>query len=451
MDPNTITLPDGRVLPRLKQSARSWPQLPPGYGKQGFAGYTPYNPLQGMAPPQPPGFSAPLPSAPIIQGRGADGPLPPWAQGQMPPQPTPTQPLQTRQEAMPPYAAQQSQELVAPDPAAAAAPEEDQWSATGKTDSFGAFFNKRQGTDALTAFGAAMLKAPNFLSGLADGALAVNQVDRENRMPSEQEIAKANMKYRMANGQPLKGPTVKSVNQLYDPEHGYVTQTITSDNVQTFRNTKGEVIQPGSDIERATDLNKAAGSKLNLEEEAKDQIAATAAYGNLSRFTEMQRLLDTEKTGVGPGVMATLARSLATLSGGEFLGADADVIQQYEKLASSGQLEAAISQKGLGQLTEGEREIIRQSVNTITTSEPAARAIMAMFISREKRLIAMADAWDKSGVDGSRYNSWRNKFMAKWDAEQGSGKAATSNTPPPTPTDTQALRDEADAIVKNDP
>lgn len=55
------------------------------------------------------------------------------------------------------------------------------------------FFDKPGATDALVAFGASMLKGDNFNDGLADAAIAVNQVEQRHRMPSEGEVARARM------------------------------------------------------------------------------------------------------------------------------------------------------------------------------------------------------------------------------------------------------------------
>ena len=54
------------------------------------------------------------------------------------------------------------------------------------------FLDNPGASDSLVAFGAAMLKAPDFNTGLGDAALAVNQVARENRPigPAEYERAK---------------------------------------------------------------------------------------------------------------------------------------------------------------------------------------------------------------------------------------------------------------------
>ncbi len=53
------------------------------------------------------------------------------------------------------------------------------------------FLDNPGASDALVAFGAAMLKAPDFNTGLGDAALAVNRVARENRPIGEAEYARA--------------------------------------------------------------------------------------------------------------------------------------------------------------------------------------------------------------------------------------------------------------------
>ena len=55
------------------------------------------------------------------------------------------------------------------------------------------FMDNPGASDAMVAFGAAMLKAPDFNQGLGDAALAVNQVAKQYRMPTEQDYARAKM------------------------------------------------------------------------------------------------------------------------------------------------------------------------------------------------------------------------------------------------------------------
>lgn len=246
-----------------------------------------------------------------------------------------------------------------------AAPVSDQWTATGKTDSFGSFFNKRQGTDALTAFGAAMLKAPNFMVGLADGALAVNQVDRENRMPTPQEIARANIKAKMANGT-IGAPTVKTVQPGYDENGNYVTQSVMSDNTSVFRDANNNILPNGvAGFRRAQDSGLAQRGKDTEKYLTASRDRADVAQQNMPTYDTL--LATGSNANAGSGAIEGALRTMASIAGVDLGDASLSDQQVFTKASRQLELQLAQTQKGLGQFTEMERKIVQEAIPNLNT------------------------------------------------------------------------------------
>jgi hypothetical protein len=242
--------------------------------------------------------------------------------------------------------------------------QDNQWSSTGKTDTFGAFFNKRQGTDALTAFGAAMLKAPDFMSGLGDAALAVNAVDRENRMPTPEEIAKANIKARMASGKGAYAP--KPIAQGYDSSRQYWTATY-DNGAEVWKSETGATLDhapPG--FTPANQSGQLQRNKANEDYRTEARTKADQAQTNMATYDE---ILDTAGTaGVGSSLFDKTARGVASSMGIDLGDINLSDSQVFVKNMRNLELQKAQTQKGLGQFTEMERQIVRDALPSIDTN-----------------------------------------------------------------------------------
>jgi hypothetical protein len=341
--------------PRERYLAAKAPKLPPNLS-QNMGNWVIDGEYQGNAGAQPP----PNFATNFAPHQPPQGP-PQWAPMQGPPQ-------RGLIQGLPEEAPMQDQpQYNVPDTAAMEVPEEE-WSAKGKTDSFGAFFNKRQGTDALTAFGAAMLKAPNFHTGLADAALAVNQVDRENRMPSPEEIARANIKYKMANGQSLKGASVKQTYPGYDGNGNYVTQVVMSDGSSKYLGQDNQELVGGvNGFRRAQDSGEGQRGKDNEKYLTISRDRAEVAQGNMATY---DTLLETGTTSnAGSGVFESGLRSLASIAGVDLGEGSLSDQQVFTKASRQLELQVAQSQKGLGQFTEMERTIVKEAIPNLNTQQ----------------------------------------------------------------------------------
>lgn len=282
---------------------------------------------------------------------------------------------------------------------------EDKWSSTGKTDSFGAWFNKPQASDALTAFGAAMLKAPTFLQGLGDAALAVNAVDREYRMPTSEEIARANMKARIASGKGAYTP--KTIQTGYDDNGNPVTQIMKADgSLAWFDHTNQEMPQgPTNGFIRSQDSGASQRGKDNEKYRTVARDKADQAIQNLATYDEI--LATAPNSGTGSGMLEKMVRGLSSVAGMDLGDVDLTDKQVLDKNVSNLELQKAQTQKGLGQFTEMEREIVRKSLPAIDTNlETVLRVTVQMKLRDQLDIELYNDYMDIP--DGERPTSFEN-------------------------------------------
>lgn len=324
---------------------------------------------------------------------------------------------------------------------------EDDWTATGKTDTFGSWFNKRSSSDALTAFGAAMLKAPNFLEGLGDGALAVNKVEREYRMPTKQEIARANMKARIESGKGTYAPKV--ISQGYDANNNFVTLWQKPDGSRVVLDAGGNEMPAGTQIEgfvRAQDSGEGKLGDLAAKTLQADLDAVKVAYDSKDDLDEMSRLAN--GANIGPGWPEQTARFLSTISGVNFGGTDLAQMQEFQKISKNGELLKAMEQRGLGQFTEMERKIVQEALVTINTDPTAAKSIIEVMQIRNDRQIEMMSDWEAVGLSPNQYNAWKIRWMRQWREKNGSVYSGLLGKTTDSPdTSKKTITDEADAIV----
>lgn len=245
-------------------------------------------------------------------------------------------------------------------------PEENLWSATGKTDDFGSWFNKRNSSDALTAFGAAMLKAPDFMTGLGDAALAVNQVDRDNRIPTPEEIARANIKARMASGKGMGSSKV--IQTGYDNNMNPVTQMTNPNGGPPIWYDSRNREMPDGPMNGFIRVQDSGAGQRGKDGEKLETIARDKSYAatdNMSTYNEI--LATAPNAGPSSGLLESSVRTMASLAGIDLGDADLSDMQVLNKNISNLELQKAQTQKGLGQFTEMERAIVRKSLPGIDT------------------------------------------------------------------------------------
>ena len=251
---------------------------------------------------------------------------------------------------------------------------------TRNTDTFGSWFNKPQSSDALTAFGAAMLKAPTFMQGLGDAALAVNQVDRNNRMPTPQEIARANITDYNADGTGGDGSNSGSSGGLggrtgarvlpggIDEDGSYWTGSLTSAGpVYTQSGTGTARSSPPPGFVPMAQTGMAAHAAIVEKDYGQAKQAATLA--DLSEHNYQNILAVAPNANVGSSVISGMLRGLAQATGVD-VGSDNGLSEQQILLKNVSQLQLNIAQqnKGLGVVTDTGRQIIDDSLPKLNSS-----------------------------------------------------------------------------------
>lgn len=388
----------------------------------------------GNQPPAAPAFTPP-PQVPIS---AREGTLPPPNIPQMPPVPGRMSPeggqpnaydMTTAEDAMmPPVEASQGMEQAAP-----------------KAYSF---MDNPGASDAMVAFGAAMLKAPSFNQGLGDAALAVNQVARSYRMPTEQDYAKARqlgMIKRIASGNdgpaspeygsatmgyaPI-GPNGEdvAVPSFLDPARGFLFQM--PDGSMSPTPPQGWV--------KATDSELGAFNRGDAKEQAQLQakVAAEVRSANLSErnYRDMLGMVDT--SGVGSDLRTRLAANIARLGGYNFDGVDVSDQAVFNQKFKELNIDFAQKLQGQGQITEFERQIIAESLPQAGMNADAAKRVLKAMIDGAERKQAMWKKW-RSDVRlraeyDNRYEIYESEYLAEEDAKQrnaagGSSPAGGSN------------------------
>ena len=322
---------------------------------------------------------------------------------------------------------------------------------TGKTDTFGSWFNKRSSSDALTAFGAAMLKAPTFNQGLGDAALAVNNVDKQYRMPSAQDIARAKVQSQMSayayglhpQKQYHQGQTMWTPQGVWQS----VWSSITGQD--EWQGPKGEH-QPnapeGGVPFQGTGMREAV--KAAAADETSLFTRSQAAQIQLPTIDKEISLIKSGTTGVGTDAISQLKRTIVNTTGMSFLGVEPKDMNELTKMFANGLLESAQGQKGLGALSDGERALIEKANASSGSNPDAILELLQVQRQRLKRITSMQDAWSSKRSEGATtagYRDFANNFTQEWDASHPLtwGGDTTGKGAP----NTKSILDAADKIV----
>jgi hypothetical protein len=430
--------------------------------------FDPRNPRRRILPPNPALMPNPAIAAGTLTEPYNPQELPPPPGVGMPPIADPRAAQMQEQQLM----NQQPQQAPQIDPTAAVSqfpkaeegaqvPEENLWSATGKTDDFGSWFNKRNSSDALTAFGAAMLKAPTFMQGLGDAALAVNQVDRENRMPTTEEIARANIKARMANG---RGASPQKVIQTgYDNVGNPITQMTSADGgppVWYDGQNREMPNGPTNGFVRSQDSGLSQRGKDGHKYLTASRDRAELGQKNMATY---DTILETAPhANVGSGLFEQGARGLASLAGVD-IGEDQNLedTQVFNKYMRNLELQVAQTQKGLGQFTEMERKIVKESIPSIDTQAGTIFRVTVQMKLRDQLDIELYQdymdmpesrrgnfeeyAYDKRKEQAANYEArYRDLVQQELNNHPDYQKYQKKSD---TKKESQSILDEADAIV----
>ena len=319
--------------------------------------------------------------------------------------------------------------------------------ASGKSYSF---MDNPGASDALVAFGAAMLKAPSFNQGLGDAALAVNQVAKSYRMPTEQDYARAKqlgMVARIARGYDDNSPESPNygsatmgyaplgpngediaVPAFLDPARGYVYQM--PDGSMSAAPPQGWV--------KATDSQLGTSNRYRSkeQEELQSKVAAEVRSANLSirNYQDMLGMVDT--SGVGSDFRTRFASLIAQKGGFNFDGVDVSDQAVFNQKFKELNIDFAQKLQGQGQITEFERTIIAESLPQAGMNEDAAKRVLKAMIDGAERKQEMWRKWNMDpGVReqfNNRYEIYETQYLKEEDARQrkaaGVGAAPAAST-----------------------
>jgi len=286
------------------------------------------------------------------------------------------------------------------------------------------FLDNPGASDALVAFGAAMLKAPDFNTGLGDAALAVNRVARENRPIGEAEYARAKQLAMLENIK--RGKTSTSEGLQVDTsttfKSGNDTLFAATNNGQSgmYNATTGEFIPFGEGGKGLGQLDRDVNDPWTQRERryaAKDAEFEAEYTKNIPAIEQSARILDDTlaiasdpSSRVSSSMYDRVGSQIAVLApewGPKFLEAvgggnfDPNKIAQYDNLIVQAGLEFARQKfQGQGQVTEWERALINKAMAERGTM-PRESAIKVLTVMRdaERRKMRMMEIW-KSNIGG---------------------------------------------------
>jgi hypothetical protein len=315
------------------------------------------------------------------------------------------------------------------------------------------FMDNPGASDAMVAFGAAMLKAPDFNTGLGDAALAVNQVAKSYRMPTEQDYARAKMLgmtarlargYSDNTGTTADGTEVDQKTSFYDPQ-GRLYFSASQNGVPGVWDNENQKFVPGGvpGLVRASDSGVGADARREVKGsgDAEDQlyIDALAAEDNLIQLQNLRSIAPT--AGIGLDAKTRIARGIAQLSGMPVGDIDPTSISSLQ--ASTRQLGLNWSQKmrGQGQVTEFERQQIVEMLPQALQDPQAFDNLVTLLESVEKRKKAIAREWfGNRAALKQQYGSLRGFMLARVD-EMPISAPTTGNGPDAAPAANTELDD----------
>lgn len=308
------------------------------------------------------------------------------------------------------------------------------------------FLNKPGASDSLVAFGSAMLRAPDFNTGLANAADAVTQVAQQYRMPTPREMAIAQMKGKIAQASQGGGGSLQKGDIWYSPDGRAYREVFDPASGSRFMDIQsGEMVTmlPQGSAQR---VDSGVGERQRDEQKMLTSVrdAADKAFSNLQLYDDLEALIPT--AGTGPDVVSQAKRGFVQATGIDLEGVDLSDMQVVNSLVRQLELQMAESQRGLGQLTEAERDIIRQSLVTLDSNPQAIRQIIGTLRGRAEKAQRLYEEWldMPSDVKQADYNGSFETFAYRWkkanSGPRNAPNAGSGNT---------SIFDEADAIVGN--
>lgn len=313
---------------------------------------------------------------------------------------------------------------------------------TPKDSGIFSFLNKPGASDSLVAFGSAMLRAPNFNEGLANAANAVNKVAQQYRpIPDvqlenlkRQAMAQAEVRNILNPPKPEPPPqdTVHENRPIYgnlpgngqrelfypvtraDGSFGFL-QASTNQIVPSIENA----LRPEDDVAKYNSKNAADAQK-----EARG--IATDASKRIGQTNDLLSLYDSG--GAGPSGWDKASREFSRLFETDVLGVDPADTQRIETILADMELAQAQTQRGLGQLTEAERDIIRRSIPNINQSRDAFVSTVFAMKRQSERAKMIYRNWSTDKNLQAEYPNIEDYYISWMDSPEAEAFDAETKT-----------------------
>lgn len=305
-------------------------------------------------------------------------------------------------------------------------------------DGLFSFMNNPGATDSLVAFGSAMLRAPNFNTGLADAADAVNKVAQQYRQPTPREIALAQLRGRLTRaaqgGTDAQGYEWDTKNRIVGDDGNTYYPGMGPDGLPAFYNiSNGQIARSvtggASDTYSAiANQNKKQGFDTG-EQISAFEAQVQAAPGKIAGYDALMSTIDT--AGVGTDVWTQVTGRLAELTGTNIAGIDiADRGVAQQQIAN---MNVAASQalKGQGQVTEFERKLLADTLPQMTMNKDAAKTVIDILKKAEQRKIDQYMRYQQLLNSGVRmpWTAFVIQYGQELEAQQGQKNQPKGNTP----------------------
>lgn len=287
-------------------------------------------------------------------------------------------------------------------------------------DGLFSFMNNPGASDALVAFGSAMLRGNTFNEGLANAAEAVNKVSQKYRPLSEVEINNLRqraqiegMLQQIANPQEASGPSYKTSQVGYAPGVGYIpTRFNEQTGLTEYQLPNGTITtQMPEGFQQRTDAGVGEENTYDAQAYRDDWKNLQPLMKNINQFDAMISLAP--KVNAGGDALSTVKRTVNTFLGTDF-GANLSDVEYFEKLNNDAQLEIAQGQKGLGQFTEMERAIVARSIPNIGTQEATIVQVGARLKVQAQMKAELIQDWAAMpDVEKRNYGGYRGYVAAK--------------------------------------
>lgn len=293
--------------------------------------------------------------------------------------------------------------------------------------SWGKFMSNPGSSDALLAFGAAMLGAPNFNAGLGAAGQAFGNALKPYEKMSDAEkerlLFQAKLKAKIAR-ESSSGSSGSGSSKWRNI--GIIQNADGTQSSVRFNDATNEQIEVPMNGIRAQD--SATGSEarkagsLSAVQRDEDFKLINEASGRIATFDRALDLID--EGGVGSDWYTQLQRKAALGTGLDLGPIKVSSASELDTYMAQIELDASKAIKGQGQVTEFERKIIQASKGKITSDPKALKKVLGVLRDIEVRRQATAPAyaaWDADPANRNKtYADFKREFLLPYEEVQKS-------------------------------